>query len=336
MPVAKVVVITGASAGIGRALARRFAREGASIGLLARGSVGLDAAAKDVEELGGRAWAIQVDVADPDAVEAAAEQIEQELGPIDVWINNATTMVFGRVDDVQPDEVRRVSDVAYHGAVWGTKAALARMRERGRGTIVQVGSGASYRALPLMSSYCAAKHAIRGFTDSLRVELMHDGVDIHLTMVHLSAINTPLYTWARNHLPRQAKPFAPVYQPEVAADVIHWAASARRREVFVGWSALAAVTVNKLVPGLVDRVLTLTAFSAQQGAELVLDDQTDNLFEPVEGDFGAHGKFDDEARSRAPLVKLIARRGCAGLRTAVAVGVSIVLVLAGRAMFGED
>jgi short-subunit dehydrogenase len=323
-----VIVITGASAGIGRALARRFALDGASIALLGRGTVGLEAVAEEVMQLGGQALAITVDVADARAVEAAATQIEQQLGPIDIWINNAAVMMYGSVEDLQPDELQRVSDVVYHGAVWGTKAALTRMRARGRGTIVQVSSGAAHRGIPWMSAYCAAKHALRAFTESLRSELLHDQVDVQLTMVHLSSINTPLYTWARNRMPRQVEPIAPIYQPELAAETIYWAAQARRREVYFGWTAIGARVANVLTPGLVDRMLARFGYEAQQTGEPIPPDHVDNLFEPVEGDFGTRGMFDARAQSRAPLVQLVARLGVIRLR-AIAVGVTMLGLVRG-------
>jgi NAD(P)-dependent dehydrogenase (short-subunit alcohol dehydrogenase family) len=325
MPAGNVVVITGTSAGVGRALARRFAREGASIALLARGSVGLEATAAEVQKLGGQPLPIQVDVADAAAVEAAAEQIEQELGPIDIWINNAAVVVFGTAEQMSPEEIRRVSDVTYHGAVWGTMAALKRMRTRNRGTIVQVGSGASYRALPLMSSYSGAKYALRGFTDALRVELLHAGIDVHLTMVHPAAINTPFYSWTRNLMPRRIKPMPPVYQPEVVASTIHWAAYARRREVYLGWPAVLGILANKVAPGLVDRLLARTAITGQLADELVQPNQPDNLFDPVEGNFGAQGVWGARAKSPALLEQFIARLGAGGIRTAIAVALGLML-----------
>jgi short-subunit dehydrogenase len=322
----KVVVITGASSGIGRALARRFAQDGASIALLGRGVVRLEATANEVTQLGGRALAILIDVADPDAVEAAAAEIERQLGPIDIWINNAAVMLYGSVADLRAEELRRVSDVVYHGAVWGTKAALTHMRARGRGTIVQVSSGAAHRGIPWMSAYCAAKHALKSFTESLRTELLHDQIDVHLTMVHLSSINTPLYTWARNRMPRQVAPTPPIYQPELAAETIYWAAHARRREVYFGWSAIAANVMNTLAPGLVDRALARFGYDAQQSEEPVPHDHVDNLFEPVERDFGTRGMFDARAQSQAPLVRLAARLGVIRFR-ALAVAVSMLALV---------
>ncbi|KIG14513.1 Dehydrogenase [Enhygromyxa salina] len=318
MSAREVVVITGASAGIGRALARRFAREGASIGLLARGGLKLTATVEEVEELGGRALAIEVDVADPEAVEAAATQIEEELGPIDIWINNAGVAVAGRIMDMSPDEIRRVSDVTYHGAAWGTRAALARMSERGRGTIVQIGSGTAYQAVPMLTSYSAAKHALRGFTNGLRAELLHDGTDVHLTMVHPSAINTPFYTWARNLLPYRPVPLRPVYQPELAADIIYWAAHARRRDVYLGWATVGAIFVDQLAPGLADRLLVRNVRMTEERSEPAPPDQLDHLFDPVEVDLGARGRFNHISQSRAPLVRLVAR--LSGIRGALADG----------------
>lgn len=324
MSTGEVVVITGASAGVGRALARRFARDGASIALLARGATGLTAVANEVIKLGGQALAIQIDISNADAVEAAATQIEQELGPIDIWINNAAVELFGRAEKLIPEEIRRVSDVTYHGAVWGTKAALKRMRERGRGTIVQVSSGASYRGIPLQSAYSAAKHAVKGFTESLRVELLHDGVNVHLTMVHLAAMNTPLYTWARSLMPRQAKPMPPVYQPEVAAETIYFAARARRRDLYLGWSAIGARVMNQMAPAVLDRMLARFGFEAQQADRPSPGAQPGNLFEPIEGDFGAHGLFGERARSPAMIEQFMARWGGGGIRAALVAGMSLL------------
>jgi short-subunit dehydrogenase len=321
----KVVVITGASSGIGRALARRFAQDGASIALLARGAVGLQAVADEVTQLGGQALAISVDVAEPGAVEAAAALVELKLGPIDIWINNASVILYGSVVDMNPEEMRRVSDVVYHGAVWGTKAALTHMVPRGRGTIVQVSSGAAHRGIPYMSAYCGAKAALKSFTESLRAELLHDQIDVHLTMVHLSSINTPLYTWARNRMPREVVPLRPIYQPELAAETIYWAAHARRRDVFFGWSAIAAKVMN-LAPGLSDRMLGRFGYEAQQLDELVPPGHVDNLFQPVEADVGTHGKFDAIAQSRAPLVRLAARLGAIRFRP-LAVAVSMLALI---------
>jgi NADP-dependent 3-hydroxy acid dehydrogenase YdfG len=227
----QVVVITGATAGVGRAVAWRFAEEGASIALLARGREGLDATAREIEARGGRALPIAVDVADADAVRAAAAQIERELGPIEIWINNAMTTVFGRIAQISPEEYRRVTDVTYHGVVWGTMAAVEVMRPRKRGTIVQVGSALAHRAIPLQAAYCGAKHAMRAFTDSLRSELIEEGLDIYLTMVQLPAINTPQFRWCENKLACAPQPVPPIFQPEIAAAAIHFATKHRRREI---------------------------------------------------------------------------------------------------------
>ena len=324
--VRETVVITGASAGIGRALARRFARGGADLALLARGSVGLEAAAREVAACGVEVLPLEVDVADPEAVFAAADRIERELGPIDVWINNAMVTVFGRIVDVRPAELRRVTDVTYHGGVWGTKAALERMVPRGRGTIVQVGSALSYRGIPLQAAYCAAKHALRAFTDSLRVELLHDDIDIDLTMVQLPAVNTPQFGWARSHMPCQAQPIPPMFQPEIVAESIHWAAYTHRREIYLSWPAIKAIVGAKIAPGLVDRWLARTAFEDQQTDTPVPADRPDNLFSPVEDDRGARGMFNDRAREHARVARFVARWGAAGLRAGIAVAAAGLLI----------
>lgn len=298
----EVVVITGASAGVGRATAHRFARDGAHIALLARGSDGLEVAAEEVRKLGGQALPIPVDVSDAEAVEAAAERVEQELGPIDIWINDAMATIFAPVHEISPAEFRRSTEVTYLGTVYGTMAALKRMRERNRGTIVQVGSALAYRAIPLQAPYCGAKFAIRGFTDSLRVELMHAKSDIHITMVQLSAFNTPQFQWGRTKLPRRPQPVPPIFQPEVAAKGIHWAAHHRRRELRVGFPAVKAIVGNKLFPHLADLDLVKLGYGGQMGKLPVPDDRPDNLFEPVTADYGTHGRFD--ARSKAYSLQL--------------------------------
>jgi len=290
-----VVVITGASAGVGRATARAFARRGAKLGLLARNPAGLDEARED----GAAAVAVPTDVADAEQVEHAAGVVEAELGPIDVWVNNAMATVFSPFADVTSDEFRRATEVTYLGTVHGTMAALRRMRERDRGTIVQVGSALAYRSIPLQAPYCGAKAAIRGFTDSLRCELVHDRSRIRITMVQLPALNTPQFEVARTKLPRHPRPVAPIYQPEVAAEAIVWAADGRRREVLVGGSTAVAVVASKLAPWLGDLYLAKTGYDAQQTGEPVEADRPDNLFEPVPGDHGAHGVFDAESKSRS-------------------------------------
>jgi NAD(P)-dependent dehydrogenase (short-subunit alcohol dehydrogenase family) len=291
----EVVVITGASAGLGRATARSFARRGARIGLIARGTDGLDGARRDVESLGGAALVLPADVASAPEIEAAAERVERELGPIDIWINNAMTSVFSPIAEMEPDEFKRVTDVTYLGVVYGTLSALKRMRTRGRGTIVQVGSALAYRSIPLQSAYCAAKHAIVGFTDSLRCELIHDRSAIHVTMVQMPAMNTPQFGWVKSRLPHKAQPVPPIYQPEVAAEAIYWAAHHQRRELYVGAPTIQAIYGNMIAPGLLDRYLGRTGYASQQTSEPEDPDRASNLWHPVAGDHGAHGAFDDRA-----------------------------------------
>src|ERR1051325_7281963 len=264
----KIVVITGASAGIGRATASAFARAGAHVALLARGKDGLAAAQRDVEALGRRALAISVDVSDAALVDDAAERIEAELGPIDVWVNDAMATIFSRFMDTTPEEYRRVTEVTYLGAVHGTRAALKRMRPRDRGVIVQVGSALAYRAIPLQAAYCGAKFAIRGFTDALRCELLHNRIHVHLTMVQLPAVNTPQFDWARNRLGRAVRPLPPVYQPEAIARHVLDAADRAPRELWLGLSALKAILGNMLAPGLGDRLLAHEAYAGQMTPEL--------------------------------------------------------------------
>lgn len=293
----QVVVITGASAGVGRATARAFARCGARIGLLARGKDGLEGARSDVEEDGGEALVIPTDVACSNDVEAAAEEVEKKFGSIDVWVNNAMTTVFSPLKEITPEEFKRATEVTYLGTVYGTMAALKRMYPRNRGSIVQVGSALAYRSIPLQAPYCGAKHAIRGFTDSLRSELIHDRSNIHLTMVQMPALNTPQFTWCKTKLPRHPQPVPPIFQPEVAAEAIVWAAHHRRREVFVGAPTVQAIEANKVAPGLLDYYLAKTCYSGQQTDQPVSPDRPDNLFNPLPGDYGAHGIFDDRAHA---------------------------------------
>jgi NAD(P)-dependent dehydrogenase (short-subunit alcohol dehydrogenase family) len=296
----EVVVITGASAGVGRATARAFARRGARIGLLARGRDALNGARREVESLGGEAIAIPTDVADAKQVESAAEAIERELGPIDIWINNAMTSVFSPIAETEPEEIKRVTEVTYLGTVYGTMAALKRMRPRDRGSIIQVGSALAYRAIPLQAAYCAAKHAVQGFTESLRCELLHDNSRIHVSMVHLPALNTPHFSWVKSRLPRKPQPVPPIYQPEIAADAIIWAAGHHRREMQVGLPTVLAIEVNKLAAGLVDRYLARNGYDSQQTQEPVEPSRQDNLWEPMPGDRGAHGDFDHKASDFSP------------------------------------
>ena len=305
----KVVAVTGASAGVGRATVRRFAREGARIGLIARGKERLEATAAEVEQIGGEALVLPLDVADAEAVEDAATQIEERLGPLDIWVNNAMATVFAPVRNTTPEEFRRATEVTYLGTVWGTMAALRRMLPRDRGTIVQVGSALAYRSIPLQAAYCGAKSAMRGFTESLRTELLHHGSRVHLTMVELPAHNTPQFSWSRSKMPRHPQPVPPIFQPEVAAEAILYAATHRRRELVVGWPAVKAVCGEKVAPGLLDRYLARNGYDAQQTGEPLDGERAGNLFEPVEGDYAAHGTLDDQAKPRSLLFELDRRRG---------------------------
>ncbi|MFL5836258.1 MAG: SDR family oxidoreductase [Solirubrobacteraceae bacterium] len=323
------IVVTGASAGVGRATARAFGARGDRIALLARGEDGLNAARREVEEAGGTGLPIPTDVADPDQVEAAAQRAEQELGPIDVWVNDAMTSIFAPTWEIAPDEFRRATEVTYLGFVWGTMTALRRMRARDRGTIVQVGSALAYRGIPLQSAYCGAKHAVEGFTESLRTELLNEGSNVAVTMVQLPALNTPQFETVRTRLPRHPRPVAPVYQPEVAAKAIVWAADHPRREIKVGASTAVTVAGNKLLPGLGDWYLARTAVDGQQTQDPVNGDRPDNLFAPVPGDHGAHGRFDDEAKPRSAQLWLTTHKGVlaagAGVAAAAAAGAAAVL-----------
>lgn len=296
----EIVVVTGASAGLGRAIVRAFAREGAHIGLLARGGDGLEGARSDVEALGGKALVIPVDVADAEGIEHAAEAVEREFGTIDIWINNAMVSVFSPVKKMTPEEYKRVTEVTYLGVVYGTLAALKRMLPRNRGVIVQVGSALAYRGIPLQSAYCAAKHAIQGFHDSLRSELIHDKSNVRVTMVQLPAMNTPQFSWVKSRLPRKPQPVPPIYQPEIGADAILFAAHNDRREMYVGYPTVEAIIGDKIAPGLVDWYLARNGYDAQQTNEPVEPDRRDNLWEPVPGDHGAHGSFGDRANSSSP------------------------------------
>jgi NAD(P)-dependent dehydrogenase (short-subunit alcohol dehydrogenase family) len=260
---------------------------------------GLESAAKDADAAGGRAVILPTDVADPGQVEEAARAVEEAFGPIDVWVNNAMVTVFSPIDEISPEEFRRATEVTYLGTVHGTMAALRRMRPRDRGTIVQVGSALAYRAIPLQAPYCGAKHAVRGFTDSIRTELLHDHSRVHVTMVHLPALNTPQFDWCRTRLPNHPQPVPPIYQPEVAARAILWAAHHDRREVWVGGTTVATILANRMIPRILDRYLGLTGYRSQQTEEPVDPDRPDNLFEPLAGDHGAHGGFDRTAHGRS-------------------------------------
>ena len=324
-PGPRVVVVTGGTAGVGRAAAEEFARRGDAVAVLARGQERLDATSEALSEQGARCLAIPVDVADAGAVDAAAERVEAELGPIDVWVNNAMTSVFSPVAEVEAHEVERVAAVNYLGSVNGVLAALRRMRPRDSGTIVQVGSALAYRAIPLQAAYCGSKFAIRGFVDSLRCELRHDGSNVRVTSVHLPALNTPQFEWVRSRLPRHPQPVPPIYQPEVAALAIEWASRHRRREVWVGAPTIATIVANRLAPGLLDRYLARTGFDDQQMDEPVGPSRPDNLFEPAPGRHGAHGRFDDRARARSVVSRASQhRRLLAGAASAaVAVGAAV-------------
>jgi NAD(P)-dependent dehydrogenase (short-subunit alcohol dehydrogenase family) len=292
----QVVVITGALAGVGRAAVRKFARHGARIGLLARGIDGLKAARREVEELGSEAVIVPTDVANADEVESAAAQIEAKFGQIDVWINNAMTSVFSPIKQMTAAEFRRVTEVTYLGYVYGTLAALKRMLPRDRGVIVQVGSALAYRGIPLQAAYCAAKHAVQGFCDSLWCELLHDNSSVKVTMVQMPALNTPQFGWVKSRLPRKAQPVPPIFQPEVAAEAIYFAAHNLRREFYIGLPTVKAIVADKIAPGLLDRYLARTGFDSQQFDGAEDPNRPDNLWQPISGDHGAHGAFDSRAR----------------------------------------
>ena len=301
----RIVVVTGASGGIGRASAVAFARRGDTVVLIARGEEGLAGAARDVEVAGGRPVVMPVDVSDADAVLAAADRTEADVGPIDVWVNVAFSSVFAPFEEIKPEEYRRVTEVSYLGYVYGTMAALRHMRPRDRGAIVQVGSALAYRGIPLQTAYCGAKHAIQGFNESLRCELLHDKSNVHVTMVQMPAVNTPQFSWVLSRLSRHPQPVPPIYQPELAARaVVHAADHPKRREYWVGSSTAATLAANAVFPGLLDRYLARTAFSAQQTPERHDPQDPANLWAPADGrtghDFGAHGVFDDSSHNRDP------------------------------------
>jgi NAD(P)-dependent dehydrogenase (short-subunit alcohol dehydrogenase family) len=304
-----VVVITGASGGVGRATAIAMARTRPRVALLARGRAGLDAAAADIEAAGGTPLAIEADVADPAQVEAAADQIETDLGPIEVWVNNAIATVFAEFQDIEPDEYRRATEVTYLGTVWGTMAALRRMQPRRRGTIIQVGSALSYRAIPLQAAYCGGKFAVRGFTDSLRCELLHQRSPIRLCMIQLPALNTPQFDWSRAKVGRRPRPVAPIYQPQVAAEAICWAADHDRRELWVGARNTFTILANHLIPGALDFLLGQRGYELQQDPE-PCDPRVGNLFTPddLERDYGVNGRFNHEAHPASTQLELAKRR----------------------------
>ena len=319
----EVVVITGASAGVGRATAHEFAKHGAKIALLARGREALGRAKRECERLGGRALVIPADVSDAAAVEAAAEQVERDWGPIDVWVNDAMVSVFSPVKQMTPEEYKRVTDVTYLGFVYGTLAALKRMLPRDRGAIVQVGSALAYRSIPLQSAYCGAKHAMVGFTDSLRCELHHDGSNVQVTVVHMPALNTPQFRWVRSRLPRKPQPVPPIYQPEVAARAIYAAAHSNRREVFVGAPTVLAIEGQKFVPGLLDRYLGQTGYDSQQTPEPADPQRRDNLYQPLPDLADTHGDFDRRASDTSWQLWADLHRGWLAALAAIVTGAAI-------------
>ncbi|MBP2326633.1 NAD(P)-dependent dehydrogenase (short-subunit alcohol dehydrogenase family) [Kibdelosporangium banguiense] len=330
----KVVVITGASGGVGRAVARAFARRGDRVALIARGQSGLDSAAADVRAAGGQPLVVAADVADHNAVEATAERVERELGPIDVWVNDAFVGVFAPVTEIEPAEFRRVTEVSYLGYVHGTKAALKRMLPRDRGVIVQVGSALAYRGIPLQSAYCGAKHAIQGFHESLRCELLHAKSGVRVTMVQLPATNTPQFGWVLSRLPRRAQPVPPIYQPEVAARAImHAADHPRRRERWVGMSTVATLLGDKLIPGLLDHYLARSGYASQQTSAPRDPQQPANLWKPADDrsgtDQGAHGDFDDTAHAHSAQLWMAEHPGVVA-GAALAIGLGIAGVVRGR------
>src|SRR5438067_7097435 len=312
----EIVVITGASAGVGRATAQAFGRRKARVGLIARGRAGLEGAKREIEAAGGEAIVLPLDVADHDAVEQAAAEVERTFGPIDIWINNAMASVFSPIMEMQADEYRRVTEVTYLGYVWGTLAALKRMKPRDRGAIVQVGSALAYRGIPLQSAYCAAKHAVQGFHDSLRCELIHDNSHVRVVMVQMPALNTPQFGWVKSRLPRKGQPVPPIFQPEVAADAIVWAAYSGRREINVGWPASKAIIGNNFAPGYGDHYLARHGYDAQMIDEPEVPGRPDNLYSPLPGDAGAHGVFDDRSTDHSIALELNKRRGWVALGAA--------------------
>ena len=322
----QTVVVTGASAGVGRAVVREFAKQGAQIGLLSRGTDGLEGARADVEHRGGKALVLPVDVADAARVESAASQIEEHFGPIDIWINNAMVSVFSPFIEISPDEYKRVTEVTYLGCVYGTMAALRRMKPRNQGTILQVGSALAYRAIPLQSAYCGAKHAIQGFTESIQSELIHDGSKVRLTMVQLPAVNTPQFSWVKSRLYGKPQPVPPIYQPEVVARAIVWAAQNAPRELHVGIATVIAIEGNKFFPKFGDWYLGKTGYDSQQTKEPDDPSRPNNLWEPVPGDHGAHGSFDSRAHCFSLQSWFVTKGRAAGLlgglglATAVAFG----------------
>ncbi len=328
MSAVSTVVVTGASAGVGRAVSREFARKGCRVALLARGRAGLEAAGRDVESEGGKALVIPTDVADYGQVDAAADRVERQLGPIDVWVNAAFATVFAPFDGIEPDEFHRATEVSYLGFVHGTMAALRRMKPRDHGAIVQVGSALGERSVPLQSAYCGAKHAINGFTESLRTELMHDKSNVAVTVVQMPALNTPQFSWVLSRLPKHPQPVPPIYQPEVAARAVVFAAEhPRRKQYWVGASTVATLIGQRVMPALLDRYLAHSGYASQQTTRND-DHRSVNLWDPADDieDFGAHGIFDDRAHSVSPA--FTARRHAKGVGVAVGAVAAASLVAA--------
>jgi short-subunit dehydrogenase len=324
------VVITGGSAGVGRAAAAAFAAKGWRVTMLARDAARLAAAAAEVEKEGGEALTVPTDVADAGAVEAAAARAEESFGAIDVWVNSAMVTVYSPVAEITAEEVRRVTEVTYLGQVYGTLSALRRMRARNRGTIVNVSSALAYHGLPLQAAYCGAKFAARGFTESLRSELLHDGSAIRVTLVILPAVNTPQFDWARNKLRHRPRPVPPVYQPEVIASSIVHAAETAPRELVVGRSSMQLVAGSMVAPGIVDRILAAKAYGGQQDSEPA-QTRPDNLFEPAPGDFGSHGRFGDESSTSGGDIALGAARGASAVfGVALLAGITVAAYALGR------
>jgi NAD(P)-dependent dehydrogenase (short-subunit alcohol dehydrogenase family) len=326
----EVVVVTGASGGVGRAVAHAFAKRGACVGLLARGHRGLDGAREEVESLGGRALPLPTDVADPDQVDKAAQRVEEEFGPIDIWVNDAMSTVFAPFLETTADEYRRATEVTYLGFVYGTMSALKRMVPRDHGTVVQVGSALAYRAIPLQAPYCGAKFAIRGFTDSVRTELLHNKSRVWVTMVQLPAVNTPQFNWCRSKLPKHPQPVPPIFQPEVPAEAVYYAAHHRRREIYVGASTVKAILGNKLAPGFADWYLARNGFKSQQIQDMPVPKREGNLFQPVEDQASTHGMFDSRASGSSYQLWATTHRPAlwaGGLAAALVAGLGITRLL---------
>jgi short-subunit dehydrogenase len=326
----EVVVITGASAGVGRAVVREFAKRRAKIGLIARDRERLESAKHEVEQAGGEALALPADVADPEQVEAAAQKVEQTWGRIDIWINDAMAAIFAPFMEITPEEFKRATEVTYLGFVWGTRSALKRMIPRDKGTIVQVGSALAYRSIPLQAPYCGAKHAMIGFTDSIRCELIHNKSKVHITVVDLPAVNTPQFLWGRTKMPRQPQPVPPIFEPEVPARAIYWAAHHKRREIFVGASTMKAIYGQDVAPGFADWYLGKNGYESQQAHEPLPKGRKDNLFEPVPGDFQARGMFTEKASTCSPITWLNLHRTPVLLAVAGAAALTGTLIARGQ------